>query len=103
MLEHYGLNWSIIKGTKFLSGCINYKKKSILFKDTLPILSCKLSTLPQMFNLPKIQKEMFPYNYIIEKLKINKGIINEAGKYEDKQLTLEDYSTKILIKYPAVE
>ena len=57
MLAQYGLNRSIIKGTKFSSGYINYKEKSIQFQDTLPILSCKLSALPQMFNLPNIHKD----------------------------------------------
>ena len=92
MFAHYGLNRSIIKGTKFLSGCINYKEKSIRFKDTLPILSCKLSSLPQMFNLPNIQKEIFPYKYYtFERLKHNKGVINDAGQYEEKQWTDDDY------------
>ena len=63
MLAQYGLKCSIIKGTEFLSGSINHKNKSKHFKDTLPILPCKLSALPQMFNLPKIQKEIFPYKY----------------------------------------
>ena len=92
MIAHYGLNKSIIKGSKFMSGNIKYNNKTIYLKDTLPMLSCKLSQLPQMFDLPETQKEIFPYKYYtLERLKENKGVISEAGILEDKIWTTEDY------------
>ena len=92
MIAHYGLNKSIIKGSKFMSGNIKYNDKTIYLKDTLPMLSCKLSQLPQCFNLPETQKEIFPYKYYtLDRLKENKGVINEAGVLEDKLWTTEDY------------
>ena len=92
MIAQYGLNKSIIKGTKIMKGDIKYDNKTIHLKDTLPILSCKLSQLPQMFNIPNIQKEIFPYKYYtLDRLKENKGVINEAGLMEDKIWSSEDY------------
>ena len=92
MLAQYGISKSIIKGTKTMKADIKYNKKTLHFKDTLPVLSCKLSQLPQMFNIPDIQKEIFPYKYYtLDRLNDNKGVINEAGKDEDKQWTKDDY------------
>lgn len=54
----YGIRKSVIKGNKFMKGTIVYKLKTLYFKDTLPILSCKLSQLPSMFNLDSGQKEV---------------------------------------------
>ena len=83
---------SIIKGTKTMKADIKYSGKTLHFKDSLPILSCKLSQLPSMFNIKGIQKEIFPYKYYtLDRLKKNVGIINEAGLNEDKAWTDADY------------
>ena len=92
MIAKYGLNKSIIKGTKVMKGIIKYNEKIIHLKDTLPILSCKLSQLPQMFDIKGIQKEIFPYKYYtLDRLNTNIGVINEAGLMEDKIWTTDDY------------
>ena len=92
MIAQYGINKSIIKGTKVMKGDIKYENKNIHLKDSLPILSCKLSQLPQMFNIPDIQKEIFPYKYYtFDRLRENHGKINEAGLMEDKIWTDKDY------------
>ena len=45
-----------------------------------------------MFNLLKVQKEIFPYQYYtFEKLETNKGAINEAGELENKVWTKNNY------------
>ena len=86
LFAKFGIISSIIKGNKILKMIIKYKKKTIIFKDTLPILACKLSSLPAMFNLTNIQKELFPYNYYtfenFEKLNYI-GNIFEAGLNEN--------------------
>ncbi|KAK8889413.1 hypothetical protein M9Y10_034159 [Tritrichomonas musculus] len=94
MMASYGINKSIIKGNKVMTADIKYKKKTIHFKDTLPILSCKLSSLPKMFNIPNIQKEIFPYKYYtLERLNAGAiGVINEAGINEDKKWKPTDYT-----------
>ena len=85
MLAQYGISKSIIKGTKTMKADIKYNKKILHFKDTLPVLSCKLSQLPQMFNIPDVQKEIFPYKYYtLDRLMINKGVIADTGLNEDK-------------------
>ena len=92
MLAQFGICKSIIKCSKTMRGDIKYKGKMLHFKDTLPILSCKLSQLPQMFNILNIQKELFPYKYYtLARLECNKGKINEAGLLEDKIWTAEHY------------
>lgn len=92
-LASFGIVKSIIKGTKVLSTEIIYNDKKIRFKDSLPILSCKLSQLPEMFDIPNIQKEIFPYKYYtLERLKRNYGEIDKAGEEEDKKWTTEDYN-----------
>ena len=103
MLAQFGLCKSIIKGTKTMRADIKYKDESnnndikyngklLYFRDSLPILSCKLSQLPQMFNIPNIHKEIFPYKYYtLDRLKSNIGSINEAGLLEDKIWTADDY------------
>ena len=95
MFAHYGIQKSIIKGTRCLSACILWKNKNLFFKDSLALFNCKLSQLPLMFGLTGIEKELFPYKYYTftqlaesEILTDNDevisiGIINEAGKYED--------------------
>ena len=95
MFAHYGIQKSIIKGTRCLSACIGWKNKNLFFKDSLALFNCKLSQLPLMFGLTGIEKELFPYKYYTftqlaesEILTdnddiISGGIINEAGKYED--------------------
>ena len=91
-LAKHGITKAIQKGTRLMRATVNYKDIDIQFRDTLPILSCKLSQLPSMFNLPSGQKEMFPYKYYtIERLETNKGIISEAGKNEDKPWAQEQY------------
>ena len=90
-----GITKSLIKGSKTLSAEVEYgtityfnsrKKKQetvpkkIYFKDSLAILSCKLSALPARFNLTNIKKELFPYKYYtLERLATNIGVISEAG------------------------
>lgn len=109
MMAHFGISRSLIKGSKVLSaeieyGTITYKKnikgiikictrpKKIYFKDTLPILNCKLAALPARFNLPDVQKELFPYKYYtLERLESNEGVIEEAGLNEDSVWTEDEY------------
>ena len=91
-LAQYGIDKSIIKGTRTMMTDIKYEGKLIHFKDSLPILSCKISDLPKMFDIKDIQKEIFPYKYYtFERLQRNYGVINEAGEEEDKKWTEEDY------------
>lgn len=84
---------SVVKGGKVFSFQVVYKGKSICFKDTLPILSCKLSLLPKMFDLGiDVKKELFPYKYYTkERLMSNIGVIMDAGKEEDEPWTDKDY------------
>ena len=86
MFASFGITSSIIKGSKTMKAKINYKNKEITFKDSFPVLSCKLSDFPAMFNIKGIQKELFPYKYYtLKKLEENAvGVINEAGNNEDK-------------------
>ena len=76
-----------VKGNKTMDAQINYKGKTIYFKDSLSIVSMKLADFPTSFNLDCGIKEMFPYNYYtfenFEKLGC-KGIISEAGNKELK-------------------
>ena len=91
-----GITKSIIKGTKVMKADVKYNGKTIHFKDSLPILTCKLSEFPMMFNLDGIQKEIFPYKYYtLERLKENPaiGTISEAGLREDRLWTAEDIQT----------
>ncbi len=96
MLASFGIQKSIIKGTKTMMTDINFKGKILHFKDTLPILNCKLEKLPKMFNLTselgEIKKEIFPYKYYtLDRLIYNRGKISEAGQNEDKKWSNEDY------------
>ena len=92
MLAQYGMNKSIIKGSNVMKADINYKNKKIHFRDSYPIISAKLADFPSMFNLPKVQKELFPYKYYtLERLKSNIGVISEAGINEEKVWSKEDY------------
>ena len=92
MLAQYGMNKSIIKGSKVMKADINYKNKKIHFRDSYPMISAKLADFPSMFNLPKVQKELFPYKYYtLERLKSNIGVISEAGINEEKVWSKEDY------------
>lgn len=72
---------------------ISFMNKNIMFKDTLSILSCKLSMLPQMFDLGMdLKKEIFPYKYYtLERLRENKGIISECGVNEDEPWKDDEY------------
>ena len=91
-LASYGISKSIIKGTRTMMTDIKYEGKILHFKDSLPILSCKLSDLPKMFNIENIQKEIFPYKYYTyERLSKNYGEIKIAGQNEDKPWTDSDY------------
>ena len=82
----------IRKGTKIYSATVNYFKKKLIFKDSLPIFQCKLSELPERFGIKDIQKELFPYNYYtLERLEKNIGIIEGVGKNEKRPWTEEDY------------
>ncbi len=92
MIAQYGMSKSIIKGSKVMKADIKFEGKCIHFRDSYPMISSKLSEFPAMFNLPKVQKEIFPYKYYtLERLKTNRGIINEAGKNEDKSWSEDDY------------
>ena len=92
MLASFGIKKSIIKGTKTMMSEIKYNGKTLHFKDSLPVLFCKLSQLPKMFNIPDVQKELFPYKYYtLERIINGKGVINEAGKNEDKPWKEDDY------------
>ena len=91
-IAKYGVKSSLQKSSWLLTASIEYNGTTILFRDTLPILSCKLSSLPSMFNIDGIQKELFPYKYYtLERLEYNIGIISEAGDNEDQPWTEEDY------------
>ena len=104
MVASFGINRSITKGNKFFKANINYYGKTITFKDSLPMISCKLSQFPKMFDIPQaelestkspnIKKELFPYKYYtLSRLATNKGLIANAGNDEDKKWTNEDYET----------
>ena len=91
-IAKYGMTSSIQKGTRLMRAEIMYNNTQIQFRDTLPILSCKLSQLPSMFNIIGVQKELFPYKfYTCARLRENKGIINEAGAHEDKKWGPSEY------------
>ena len=53
----------LLREQKKMKADIKYNSKILHFKDSLPILSCKLSQLRSMFNISGIQKEIFPYKY----------------------------------------
>ena len=83
-IAKYGVTKSTNKGTRVLAMKVEYKKKEMYFRDTLPILSCKLSLLPSMFGIEGVKKEIFPYRfYTLERLRTGIGNINEAGATED--------------------
>ena len=83
MFSDFNLTKSIDKGSRVMSQQIKYNDKSITFKDSLSILSMKLSKFPTTFGLECGEKEMFPYNYYtFKKLKYRWGNIKEAGKDE---------------------
>lgn len=79
------------KGTKVMNTEMEYKDKKLIFRDTLPILNCKLSALPSMFDLKDIKKEIFPYKYYtLERLRENVGVISQCGEEEDKKWDEKD-------------
>ena len=86
-----GIIKSIIKGTKTMMADVRFNGKVIHFKDTLPVLSCKLSELPKMFDIKGIKKELFPYNYYtLDRLnRGGVGVISEAGLFEVEPWTDE--------------
>ena len=93
MFSKYNIISSTDKGSKTFKQKINYKHKTIIFKDSWSLISMKLDDFAENFDLEKGQKEMFPYNYYtIERLfgdphraiKDNIGVISEAGKNEIK-------------------
>lgn len=84
-LSKYGITKAINKGTKVMRASVKYNGKKIYFRDTLPMLSCKLSQMPKMFHLDNIKKEIFPYNYYtLNNLSTlnGRGIIADAGNDE---------------------
>ena len=85
-MSKYGITKAITKGTKVMRALMNYNNKKLYFRDTLPMLSCKLSQMPKMFHIDNIKKELFPYKYYtisrLESLN-GRGIINDAGCDED--------------------
>ena len=84
-LSKYGISKAINKGTKVMRASVEYNGKKIYFRDTLPMLSCKLSQMPKMFHLDNIKKEIFPYNYYTLNNLSNlngRGIIADAGNDE---------------------
>ena len=84
-LSKYGITKAINKGTKVMRANMKYNGKKLYFRDTLPMLSCKLSQMPKMFHIDGVKKELFPYNYYtlptLESLN-GRGIISDAGKCE---------------------
>ena len=71
---------------------VSYKSKIIEFRDMLPLCQCKLADLPKAFDIKDIKKELYPYKYYtMSRVKSNIGIINEAGKFEDKPWNQSDY------------
>ena len=96
-ITNYGLNDTLIKGSRTLSAKFKYgevyqyddngnqktRPKLIFTKDTLAMFNCKLSALPAMFHL-KVQKELFPYKYYtMDCLDSNISVVNKAGIHED--------------------
>ena len=75
---------SIDKGRRTMSTTIRYRKKEIIFKDSLSLIAMPLSKFPQAFQLDTGSKEMFPYNYYtFDKLfKSGRGEIQVAGNKE---------------------
>lgn len=113
--NQFDITGQCAKGNKTMDGQINYKGKTIYFKDSLSIVSMKLADFPTSFNLDCGIKEMFPYNYYtfenFEKLATKsgldkvlgcKGVISEAGKHELKhnwnQQQFEENLKKLGIK-----
>ena len=72
---------SIDKGRRTMSTTLKYKKKTIIFKDSLSLIAMQLSKFPQAFQLDTGAKEMFPYNYYTFDKLFNSGIgeIKQAG------------------------
>ena len=90
----YGIKRSIIKGSRTMKAVIEYNDKTIEFRDSLPMLGCKLAALPKMFGIDDVKKELFPYNYYtIERFNAGIGVINEAGNWEDKPWDKTKYET----------
>lgn len=86
MFSDFRIQQSIDKGSRTMSQNIKYKGKNVTFKDSLSILSMKLSRFPQTFGLKCGEKEMFPYRYYtFERLNNGLGLISEAGKDELQQ------------------
>ena len=91
-LAKYGIKQCIKKGGKLMSFKISYRGKNLQFRDSWAMISSKLSDFPSMFGIKGIQKELYPYNYYTEeRVKVNVGIINEAGKYEIVPWNKEQY------------
>lgn len=90
---------NVEKDGNFYSATIIYKNKRITIKDSYKLISEKLKTFPDMFKLPKIEKEIFPYDFYT---------INNLSKYGKKDYIINspDYNEfkKELIKcLPAPE
>ena len=102
-LRKYGTISTIDKGTKIMKQVHEYNGKTIIFKDTLSMLSQPLATFPATF--PKafqgtdIKKELFPYNYYNKErvftIRISGAVgrISDAGKDEKKPWGDEEYKT----------
>ena len=76
---------AIRKGRKMMTATIYFKKKLIIFKDSLSLIPMKLEKFPETVKLEDVKKEVFPYKYYtFKRLEENHGIgiINEAGKEE---------------------
>lgn len=82
-LAKHGVCMCVKKGGKIMSMRLNYRNKTLYFRDSYSMITSPLAKFPSMFNIPKVQKELYPYNYYTqERVLKNVGIINEAGKYE---------------------
>jgi hypothetical protein len=78
-LARYGYRNPIQKGTHVKSADLVYQGKTIHFADSWGLISRKLSDFPDIFKIPDIQKELFPYNYYtIARIKKTWGVIEDA-------------------------
>ena len=78
--SEFNLTSGIEKGSKYMNARIVYKGKNIYFKDSLSIISMKLTDFPSSFGLETGAKEMFPYHYYKLSNLNEPGNIKEAGK-----------------------
>ena len=101
LLAPYGVQRSIIKGTKMYSLDLTFEGKIIHCKDSLALLQAPLSMFPKMFNLPDIEKEAMPYNlytYSVirnpKRVRIEGAWVKETKPWDKNKI--EDFKKNII-------